>query len=115
MTLRHELFELDARFGDIGDGGLFPVLERSGTPLETRAPGLGSVDAAETAPPSGSRAKLRGAMVRRLSRHRDRYRCQWDWIWDLAGERMLRLEDPFEVEEQWQPAPRASWRRLRNA
>jgi hypothetical protein len=99
ISARHEVLELDAKFGALGERGLFNALDRSGT-LRHRVPGL-DVSSAVESPPQDTRARIRGQVVRRLSRAGTRYAADWVTIRDLDHRRALDLADPFETEEQW--------------
>ena len=99
VALRSELFEIDTRFGELGDGGVFTALDRSGA-LAHHVPGVGRVQEAVTQPPAEGRAALRGAVIARMDRTGP-YVCDWPWLWDRKARRALDLSDPFEVEERW--------------
>ncbi|MCC6765591.1 MAG: proteasome accessory factor PafA2 family protein [Deltaproteobacteria bacterium] len=93
LALRLELFELDARFGQLGEGGIFAQLDTAGT-LDHR------VEPAPGAPPI-PRAALRAALVRELAGNGTRYSCTWSGIWDSDTDRYVDLDDPFEVRNEW--------------
>ncbi len=114
VDLRHELFEIDTRFGQVGDGAIFAALSRAGL-LEHAAPDVGNVDDAVSNPPPAGRARLRGESIGRFAAF-DGYRCGWDRIYDVVGGRMMDLSDPFAATSEWKKAamrdPRDEWRRL---
>ena len=101
---RHEAFELDARFGALGEHGIFNALDVAGT-LQHRVGGL-DVDSAMTEPPQDTRAKIRGDVVRRLSDAKMQYGAEWTAIFDNSAGLVLDLHNPFETEERWRPVRR---------
>ena len=102
QTLRDELFEIDTRFAQIGQRGLFDGLARQGV-LDHELPGLGDVGSAMRSAPEGSRARLRGEWVSRLAAASQHYQCDWTAIWSLDG-RHLSLADPFAQYAAWSAA-----------
>ena len=102
LTLRQELFEIDTRFGQLGDRGIFTSLDRAGV-LNHQVPGVGDIDAAAASAPATSRARLRGEWIRRLAASQGQYLCDWQGIRDHEQKRVLDLSDPFETEERWKP------------
>jgi hypothetical protein len=56
-------------------------------------------------PPEDTRARIRGEVVRRLSRAGTKYAADWIRIHDLEHHRELDLADPFETEERWRDIP----------
>jgi proteasome accessory factor A len=104
LALRDELLELDLRFGQLGETGIFGALDRAGV-LTHAVPGVdaGSIAEAMHDPPGTGRAHLRGTLVRRLSAELGSYRCSWDTIWDSLGHRHLDLSNPFATTADWQP------------
>jgi hypothetical protein len=101
-AIRRKALELDMRFGQIGAGGVFDALDGAGA-LSHRIVAAGDIDAAVHEPPQGTRATLRGAIVRRLSEQRVRYQAGWAGVTDLDHRRTLDLGDPFESRERWGP------------
>lgn len=99
---RGELFELDAKFGALGDGGIFNAMAMVGA-LDHQVEGL-DVEGAITEPPQDTRAKIRGAVVRRLSNVRFPYGAEWTTVYDDHRCLVLDLRDPFETEERWSDA-----------
>jgi proteasome accessory factor A len=95
---RKEVFELDARFGALGDGGIFNALEAAGA--IRHQVGL-NVDDAMTKPPQDTRARIRGDVVRRLSDAGISYGAEWTGVHDWSRKLTLDLHDPFESEERW--------------
>ncbi len=104
LAARRAAFEIDMRFGELGNAGVFTALDRAGVLTHT-VEGIDNVEAATEQPPRGTRATLRGDVVRRLSEARTRYRAEWTRIVDLDGSRVLDLGDPFETVERWIPLP----------
>ncbi len=98
-SLRHRLFELDMKFGRLGDEGLFATLDRQPGVLAHRVAGARSVDEAVDRPPVSGRARIRGDVIRRLARH-DGYVAAWDNV-HHAGGGSLDLTDPFASAERW--------------
>lgn len=110
LTARQQLLEIDMRFGQLGDQGIFSQLDRAGV-LDHRVDGVDAIDAAMELPPRGTRAAVRGGVVRRLTAMRTRYRADWTQIIDLDHRRILNLGNPFEAEERWRPLDAAVPRR----
>ncbi|MBN2507582.1 MAG: proteasome accessory factor PafA2 family protein [Verrucomicrobia bacterium] len=109
--LRAELFELDIRFGQLGDHGLLTSLDRAGV-LHHHFPGVDNIKHAMEYPPAIGRAGLRGSCVRRFGRTSAEHgaprhlMCDWTMICDYAAQRMLDLSHPFAREEEWHPLNR---------
>lgn len=101
LRLRQELFEIDVRYGQLGDQGIFAALDRANV-LDHRVPGVAPVQPAILDPPAEGRARLRGQCVRRFYTAPQRYRCDWMGVWDLGENRQLDLSDPFAEQENWQ-------------
>ena len=94
------LCEIDMRFGELGENGLFSALDRQGA-LDHCIPELGSVERAMSRPPPGGRAAARGRAIMRLQGDRSRYECGWSWIRDPQTSRVLDLSDPFVTAPRW--------------
>jgi hypothetical protein len=107
LQLRQELFEIDWRFGELGQSGLFAQLERAGV-LSHHFEGVDNIEHAMAYPPDSGRALLRGDVIRRVMHVRDRFACDWKGIFDIANCVMLDLGDPFASEERWRPFGRHS-------
>ncbi len=101
VNLRRELFELDFRFGQIGEGGLFEQLERSGV-LTHGAPGVVDIEEASTEPPSEGRARLRGEYIKTCAEP-ESHTCFWDSICDIKERRFLDLSRPYVRLPRWKP------------
>jgi proteasome accessory factor A len=98
-ALRAELFELDARYGQLGPGGLAALLEREGL-LDPPVLSADEIGRACTHAPAG-RAARRGERIRALHPATERYRCHWDTILDTERERILQLSLDGAGVEQW--------------
>jgi hypothetical protein len=100
LGARQQAFELDMRFGELGARGIFNALDRAGV-LNHRVAGTGGVEGALETPPRGTRASVRGQVVRRLTEEGTRYRAEWTRVVDVDNHRVLDLGDPFETLERW--------------
>ncbi len=100
-----ELYELDARYVQLGPGSLFSALEAGGC-LDHRVPGADRIDAALVEPPAMGRGKTRGEQVQRLAGDGGRYVCDWRGIVDVLEQRFLDFGDPLRPEEKWRPSSR---------
>jgi Pup-ligase protein len=100
LRLRKQLFEIDTRFGELGDRGIFAKLANSGV-LTHEVPQMGEISEFMTEPPAGGRAHVRGKFIGRMIDKRDRYECDWQGIWDRNRQRFLDLSDPFATTEHW--------------
>ena len=100
LNVQQQLFELDNRFGELGDGGIFNALDAAGV-LQHHIDGVDRIDQAMTDAPLVGRARIRGAGIKRLHREKHRYSCNWYGIYDLEKGRQLDLSDPFEQHEKW--------------
>ncbi len=103
LRLREELFEIDTRFAQIGEKGIFSVLDRQGI-LQHHVTGINreTINHSIENPSEGSRAKIRSECVQRFSGNPKRYICYWTHIEDLHLKKVLNLLDPFETNEQWE-------------
>jgi hypothetical protein len=110
LLMRDELFEADFRFSQIGETSIFASLDRKGL-LDHQLDGPDKVEEALAQPPKEGRARLRGQVIRRLSRESSVGSCDWSRIFDPDSGNMLDLSDPFEKEENWIPAPTPRKRR----
>lgn len=104
ISLRREFFEMDTRFGQLGDKGIFRKLDSSGV-LAHRVPGVDNIEHAMIHPPAVGRPRLRGEAIRCLAGKNGRCACDWQGVWDFSGKRLLDLSDPFASEEQWRKLP----------
>lgn len=97
LALRQELFELDWRFGQLGDRGLFAQLDAAGQ-LEHQLCSKEQIDHARQRPPAKGRARLRGEWVARLQ-NEPNARCSWSAIYAQRG--VLDLRDPLSERATW--------------
>ncbi len=102
LNLRADLFALDVRYSQLGDGGVFAALDRRGV-LTHHAPGVDRIDEATTAPPQFGRARLRGEAIAALHAAGKSVVCDWEGVWDYNRKLMLDLDDPFAAEPAWRP------------
>jgi proteasome accessory factor A len=125
LPMKRELFEVDTRFGRLGEQGIFASLDRAGV-LEHHFPGVDNIEHAIANPPAIGRAGLRGRCVKKLTGAEEgRYACDWTGIWDLQEQCVLDLTAPFATQEEWHDmhrnesasepeAPRAGLREILN-
>ncbi len=100
LRARSELFEIDMRFGQLGAGGIFTALHAAGL-LAQHVDGVDDIAGAVDSPPAGSRARLRGQLVRDLAGNGGRYGCDWQGVWDRQERRRVDLSDPFATTWEW--------------
>lgn len=100
LSLSNELREIDVRFAELGDDGLFGQLDRAGV-LNHHVEGVTDIDAAMTEPPRSGRARLRGLAIRECFAERHRYACDWEGISDRQELRLFDLSEPFVSEASW--------------
>jgi len=113
LALRQELFEIDARFGQLG-GRAKSIFDRldEGQLLDHRLVTAEQIDRATREPPALGRARLRGEHVRNFAGANGRYRCDWTAVIDREQGAMLDLSDPFATEATWKELPRPLPRHL---
>jgi hypothetical protein len=104
LSLRQELFEIDTRFNQLVGEGIFAGLDRAGA-LTHHLDGVDRIEEAVTEPPAGTRARIRGEAIRRLSRVAGKSKTDWTGVWDFETGRFLDLSDPFEKHERWVEMP----------
>ncbi len=100
LETRDALFEIDTRFGQLGEQGIFTSLAAAGV-LTHRVDGVGDVAHAIDHPPDVARARLRGQLVRELAGNDGRYCCSWDGVWDCEDGKCIDLSDPFVAVHEW--------------
>ena len=100
QTLRHQLFELDTKFGRLGPAGVFSALDRRPGVLAHRLGDDRAVEEAVERPPGSGRAHVRGTVIRRLAGRRD-YVAGWNGIVHDYVDCALDLSDPFASDERW--------------
>ena len=94
-AIRRELYEVETRFSQLGERGIFASLDRAGVVCHHVA-GVDQIDRAADQPPGSGRAHSRGLAVQRLSGSKG-WSCDWSGVWDHAREaRVLDLSDPFK-------------------
>jgi hypothetical protein len=105
LALRPEFFEIDMRFGQLGPRGLFSMMDEAGA-LDHRVSGIDNIEHALRNPPATGRARLRGAVVKRVAGDRQgEWCCTWQQIYSQRYGRVLDLSDPFAKEELWHDEP----------
>jgi hypothetical protein len=104
LNLRHELFEIDTRFAQLGETGIFAMLDQ-GNMLRHHVPGVDRLTQATQHPPSVGRAKIRGACIQQFANNPRQYTCGWTAILDRKNNRRLNLEDPLATQECWEALP----------
>jgi proteasome accessory factor A len=105
LSLRAEFFEIDTRFGELGPRGIFSILDQAEV-LDHRVSGVNNIEHAMRNPPGKGRAKIRGAVVKRLAGDLEgRWYCCWDRIFSRRHARALDLSDPFTELESWHDVP----------
>jgi proteasome accessory factor A len=105
VALRAEFLQIDMRFGQLGPQGVFTVLDEAGI-LNHRVSGIDNIEHAMLNPPSTGRAKLRGAVVRRVAGDKEgNWYCDWQRIFSRKYGRLCDLSDPFAPAESWRDAP----------
>ena len=92
--IRAELYEFDVRFGDISEDGLFASITRD-TNSANELVSERTVDDALHTPPQGTRARLRGEWIERLSKDSSNMQCDWSSIYDNQEKSSLLFDDPF--------------------
>lgn len=106
LALRCELCEIDTRFLQLGERGIFSNLDKSNMRPHQLVRTL-DIATAKAAPPQMTRAKPRGKWIAELSSISDDYVCDWTGIWNRECQQFLDLREPFATEEcTWQPYPR---------
>ena len=102
--VHQELCEIDTRFGQLGNSGIFTSLDRAGV-LKHRFAGVDNIEHALANGPAIGRGGLRAHCVSRFSARNHRYLCSWKHIFDQEKNLLLDISDPFASNETWQPAP----------
>ena len=105
LATRYELFELDSRFGELGDRGIFHQLDQLDL-LNHHVPGVENISEAITDPPSDTRARARGLAIQEIALRGDEGACEWDGLWDTCKNRRLDLSDPFQTQRRWEQLER---------
>ncbi len=100
-TVRQQLYEMDIRYSQLGEGGIFSALDRAGV-LQHQFPGVDNFEHAMTHPPSLGRARLRGQAIRRMAARKEKGQCDWIGVCNVSQRKFLDLSDPFQAVEEWQ-------------
>ena len=95
--LRQRLFEIDTRFSQLGERGIFNQLDKTGA-LDHRVPGVERIQEAVGNPPRDTRARIRAEWVQRLASRGDAT-ADWDSVCDFKQKFFLRLDDPLMIQE----------------
>ncbi len=105
LEKRSEFLEMDTRFGQLGPSGLFSQLDAAGV-LDHRVSGIDNIPHAISNPPNRGRAKLRGAVIKRVAGDKQgRWCCNWNHIYSRTHNRLLDLSNPFASAELWYDIP----------
>ena len=99
MSSREKFFEIDTRFGQLGPKGIFHTLDQAGV-LDHRIGGADNIEQAVMEPPSGSRARIRGEVIKRLA-GTGQVQCDWQQVINFTSGQILNLSDPFAKKEMW--------------
>jgi len=100
MDMRSRFFEIDTRFGQLGDKGIFQSLDAAGI-LRHRIRQQENAPSAISEPPAVGRALVRGRAIRRLVAERGEWYCDWGYITNTTDGRTLDLSNPFATAESW--------------
>jgi hypothetical protein len=101
LAQRAALLEVDLRFGQLGDAGLFAILDRGGY-LTHAVAGVERIAEAMGTAPADTRAGLRGDFVRRASSiDRTPLVCSWNAVWNRCTGKVLDMSSPFASRETW--------------
>ena len=105
LELREQLFEIDVRFGQLGERGIYEHLARD----QRRFARLATDEAIERAtrePPAIGRAHLRGKLVQQLhaAGTAATHWCGWTGVWNLNSGASVDMRDPFTTEVKWRKA-----------
>jgi proteasome accessory factor A len=107
-AIRAELFELDTKFGAVGNQGVFNALDQKGR-LRHR------IDVAHFPGDTPTRADLRGAVIQQIcdNKNRDTFVAEWSYLLNRQENTWLDLTDPFEQNAEWKPKCQPETFRLR--
>ncbi len=100
LRLKAELFLLDTRFGELSSEGVVAQMEDDFR-IEQMVPRSEMLHAVDH-PPRGTRAELRGALVRELAKERRTCLATWTTVVDRARKRFVNLNDPFATNRGWE-------------
>ena len=99
MSSREKFFEIDTRFGQLGLKGIFHTLDQAGV-LNHRIGGAVNIEQVVMEPPTGSRAQIRGEVIKRLA-GAGKVQCDWQQVINFTSGQILDLSDPFAQKELW--------------
>ena len=99
LSSREKFFEIDTRFGQLGEKGIFYRLDQAGV-LNHRIGGADNIEQAVMEPPTGSRARIRGEVIKRLAGS-GKVQCDWQQVINFSSGQILDLSDPFAMKESW--------------
>lgn len=101
LAVRDQLHEIDLRFGQLDDDGIFNRLDALGL-LTHHVDGIDGIDEAMREPPAVARAQRRAQLIRELAGTPERYSCTWTSVMDYQERRYVDLGDP-SPGPNWQP------------
>lgn len=103
-ALRQKLCEIDVRFGQLSERGVFTQLARSGS-IRSGLVRASEIEQAMTEPPGRGRARTRGEWIQRVCRTGSARHAGCDWVklWNRANGTTLDLTDPFAERYEWSP------------
>ncbi len=94
-SLRAEFLEIDLRFGEVGEAGIFSRLDAAGV-LRHAAPGVTDIEGAAHQPPADTRAHARGGAIREFAGGNGVF-CDWAVLAQSNGATLF-FDDPFATE-----------------
>jgi proteasome accessory factor A len=106
-ALRADLCELDSRFGQLGDDGIFNQMCAAGVIEDEMAEIESGLGGLENPPPVG-RVALRAALIHQLSGTAGRYLCDWEGVIDQETALFADLKNPYETRIRWRPIEEGS-------
>ena len=108
LQLQQELFEMDARHGELSDCGIFNQLDHDGV-LDHHVEQVENISSATTEPPAAGRAHLRGELIRRVQADRHEYAGNWSYVVHLAKDRKLVFFNETATTEIWHDIPKSEF------
>ncbi len=102
LRVRAKLAEMDIRFGELGENGIFNQMHASGVLAHEVVP-ESAIQSAVDNPPQDTRANPRGKWIKRIWDGKDasQFLCDWDVIVDTKSRCRLDLASPFVRTPQW--------------
>lgn len=102
IEIRNKLAELDIRFGEFGENGIFNKMDSDGVLNHKMVP-QADINFAVDNPPADTRAMQRGKWISDL--YQTKYSmyliCDWDKIINTKNERWLDFRSPFTESASW--------------